>query len=138
MLGEKPSRSADPIIVGRSLPLSGPLKSYGEAKRDGADAYIRKVNAAGGIGGRAIELVTLDDNYQPQRTVDNLKQLAKERQPTAFLGLFGVPTIEVDDKLFWGFDALPMVADYLRDSVWFDGPAWEREGAPRRGITRGA
>lgn len=88
-----PALAAEPIVVGRSLPLTGPLKSYGEAKRDGADAYIRKVNAAGGVGGRAIELVTLDDNYQPPRTVENLKKLAKERQPTAFLGLFGVPTV---------------------------------------------
>jgi branched-chain amino acid transport system substrate-binding protein len=88
-----PALAADPIVVGRSLPLTGPLKSYGEAKRDGADAFIKKVNAAGGIGGRAIELVTLDDNYQPPRTVENLKKLAKERQPTAFLGLFGVPTV---------------------------------------------
>lgn len=88
-----PALAAEPLVVGRSLPLTGPLKSYGEAKRDGADAYIRKVNAAGGVGGRAIELVTLDDNYQPPRTVENLKKLARERQPTAFLGLFGVPTV---------------------------------------------
>jgi branched-chain amino acid transport system substrate-binding protein len=86
-------RAADNIVIGRSLPLSGPLKSYGEAKRDGGNAYIQKINAAGGVGGRPIELVTLDDAYAPQRTVENLKKLAKERQPTAFLGLFGVPTV---------------------------------------------
>jgi len=85
--------AADPIFVGRSLPLSGPLKSYGEAKRDGGNAYIQKVNAAGGIGGRPIELVTLDDAYAPPRTVENLKKLAGEKQVTAFLGLFGVPTV---------------------------------------------
>ena len=85
--------AADSIVIGRSLPLSGPLQSYGEAKRDGGNAYIQKVNAAGGVGGRPIELVTLDDAYAPQRTVDNLKKLASERQPTAFLGLFGVPTV---------------------------------------------
>lgn len=88
-----PALAADAIVVGRSLPLTGPLKSYGEAKRDGADAYIRKVNAAGGIGGRPVELVTLDDAYQPPRTVENLRKIAAERQPTAFLGLFGVPTV---------------------------------------------
>jgi len=84
---------AETIVIGRSLPLSGPLKSYGEAKRDGGDAYIHKVNAAGGVGGRPIELVTLDDAYLPPRTVENLKKLAADRQPTAFLGLFGVPTV---------------------------------------------
>jgi ABC-type branched-subunit amino acid transport system substrate-binding protein len=80
-------------VVGRSLVLSGPLQSYGEAKRDGGDAYIRKVNAAGGVGGKAIELVTLDDVYAPANTVANLRKLAAERKPVAFLGLFGVPTI---------------------------------------------
>ena len=51
--------AADPIVVGRTMDLSGALKSYGEAKRDGGDAYIAKLNAAGGIGGRPIELITL-------------------------------------------------------------------------------
>jgi branched-chain amino acid transport system substrate-binding protein len=88
-----PAQAADPIVVGRSLALSGPLKSYGEAKRDGADAYINKVNLAGGVGGKQIKLVTLDDEYQPPKTVANLKQLAAKESPTAFLGLFGVPTI---------------------------------------------
>jgi branched-chain amino acid transport system substrate-binding protein len=84
---------ADTIVIGRSLALSGPLKSYGEAKRDGADAYIAKVNQAGGVGGKQITLVTLDDEYLPPKTVANLKQLADKQSPTAFLGLFGVPTV---------------------------------------------
>lgn len=87
-----PAVAADAIVVGRSLALTGNLKVYGEAKRDGGDAYTNKVNAAGGVGGRKIELVTLDDAYVPATTVENLKKIAQERQPTAFLGLFGVPT----------------------------------------------
>lgn len=87
-----PSAAADAITVGRSLTLSGPLKAYGEAKRDGGDAYINKVNAAGGVAGRPIELVTLDDAYLPANAVANFKKMAAEQQPTAFLGLFGVPT----------------------------------------------
>lgn len=39
-------------------------------------------------------------------------------------GVFGVPTFEVDGKLFWGFDALPMLAAYLAGDPWFDS-AWE-------------
>ena len=87
------AHAADGIVIGRSLALSGPLKSYGEAKRDGGDAYINKVNAAGGVGGKKIELVTLDDAYTPTATVENLKKINAERSPTAFLGLFGVPTV---------------------------------------------
>ena len=85
--------AADGISVGRSLTLSGPLALYGESKRDGGDAYIAKINAAGGVGGRRIELVTLDDGYVPANMVANLKKIAADNQPVAFLGLFGVPTV---------------------------------------------
>ena len=88
-----PAHAADALVVGRSLALSGPLKAYGEAKRDGGDALIAKVNAAGGIAGRKVQLITLDDVYSPATTVANLRALAAEHKPTAFLGLFGVPTV---------------------------------------------
>lgn len=53
-------------------------------------------------------------------------------------GLFGVPSFELDDgRLFWGLDALEMLAAALRGDPWFDGPAWDREGAPRAGLVRG-
>ncbi len=42
-------------------------------------------------------------------------------------GLFGVPTLEVDGKLFWGFDALPMLRAYLEGDAWFAG-AWDAAG----------
>jgi 2-hydroxychromene-2-carboxylate isomerase len=51
-------------------------------------------------------------------------------------GLFGVPTVELDGRLFWGLDALPMVAAALRGDRWFDGPQWDRAGAPRPGVVR--
>jgi len=85
--------AAEAIVIGRTLALSGTLRIYGEAKRDGGDALVASVNAAGGIGGRRIEVVTLDDAYTPTSTVANLRRLAATQQPTAFLGLFGVPTI---------------------------------------------
>ena len=87
-----PAHASDTIVIGRSLTLSGPLKVYGESKRDGGDAYIAKLNAAGGINGKKIEVVTLDDAYLPANLVTNLKKLAAENQPVAFLGIFGVPT----------------------------------------------
>src|SRR5947209_6221942 len=71
----------DAIVIGRSLPLTGPIASYGAAKRDGADAYIHKVNNAGGVAGRQIKLVTLDDAYEPPKAISNLRKLAAEDQP---------------------------------------------------------
>jgi len=86
-------QAADAIQVGRSLALSGPFTPYGEAKRDGGDAYIEKINRAGGVNGRVIALTTLDDAYDPKKVVANIRGIASEKRPAAFLGLFGVPTV---------------------------------------------
>ena len=40
-------------------------------------------------------------------------------------GVFGVPAFEVDGKLFWGLDGLPMLRAYLDGDAWFDGPQWD-------------
>lgn len=85
--------AADPIQIGRSLALTGPLSPYCEAKRDGGDAYIEKINKSGGINGRQIVLTTLDDAYDPKKVVANIRAIAAEKRPAAFLGLFGVPTV---------------------------------------------
>jgi hypothetical protein len=55
-----------------------------------------------------------------------VKNALKEATNAAIAaGLFGVPTFAVDDKLFWGFDALPMLRDYLRGDAWFESGAWQ-------------
>ena len=51
-------------------------------------------------------------------------------------GVFGVPSFGLDGRVFWGLDALDMLAAALRGDAWFDGPAWDREGAPRQGVVR--
>jgi 2-hydroxychromene-2-carboxylate isomerase len=55
-------------------------------------------------------------------------------------GVFGVPAFEVDGKLFWGLDSLPMLRAYLEGDAWFDGPQWDavaqvhQRGASRQGL----
>jgi 2-hydroxychromene-2-carboxylate isomerase len=52
-------------------------------------------------------------------------------------GVFGVPTFAVDGRLFWGLDALPMLAAYLQGDPWFDaGGAWDAAAKPRPGVIR--
>ena len=52
-------------------------------------------------------------------------------------GVFGVPTLGVDGRLFWGVDSLEMVAACLRGDPWFGpGGAWDAAGAPRPGVKR--
>lgn len=51
-------------------------------------------------------------------------------------GVFGVPTVAVDDRLFWGQDALPMLRAYLLDDPWFASGTWEQAAAVPAGTRR--
>ncbi len=51
-------------------------------------------------------------------------------------GIFGVPTFELDGRLFWGVDALPMLRAALLGDPWFDGPAWDDAARARPGVVR--
>ena len=55
-------------------------------------------------------------------------QLRAHADEAIALGVFGVPAFEVDGKVFWGLDGLPMLRAYLDGDAWFDGPQWA--GAP--------
>jgi len=80
-------------VVGRTLPLSGPIAAYGQAKMEGADLLIRHVNATGGINGRKLVAVTLDDGYDPLRAVSNVRELDAKHKPVALLNTLGVPVV---------------------------------------------
>jgi 2-hydroxychromene-2-carboxylate isomerase len=70
-------------------------------------------------------------------SADEVKQRLRQATDEAITrGLFGVPTLGIDDKLFWGFDALEMAAAYVRGDPWFDEPHWQREAEPRHGVRR--
>lgn len=70
---------------------------------------------------------------------DVVRQKLRETTSDAIArGVFGVPTLGIDDKLFWGLDSLEMAAAYLRGDAWFEGPHWQGEGEPRPGLQRPA
>jgi len=77
------------IKLGQSLPLTGPLTELGSEYRDGATAYFKWVNSKGGVNGRKIELLTLDDAYVVDKTVANARKLLDEDNVFAFFGMFG-------------------------------------------------
>ncbi len=78
--------TATTIVLGQSVPLSGSNKDLGDDIRNGALAYFKKVNDAGGVNGRRIELVTLDDANDIKRSGENARKLLEE---TGVLALFG-------------------------------------------------
>jgi 2-hydroxychromene-2-carboxylate isomerase len=84
-------------------------------------------------------LAALQADLAPERdpaSAEVKAELKRQTDDAVARGLFGVPSFELDGRLFWGLDALDMVAAALRDDPWFDGPAWAREGAPRPGVRR--
>lgn len=64
------------------------------------------------------------------------EQLRRATEQALSLGVFGVPTIVVDGRLFWGLDSLPMLAAYLKGEPWFASGAWEAAAASRPGVVR--
>ncbi len=81
--------TADRIKLGQSAPLTGALAKLGTDYRDGAALYFKRVNDNGGINGRSIDLVTLDDAYVVDKTVENVKRLLVVEQVFALFNMFG-------------------------------------------------
>ena len=84
-------------------------------------------------------LATLRETLGPLRDPDSdevRQALRRNSEQAIALGLFGVPSVVVDGRVFWGADALPMLRDALAGGVWFDGPDWERAGQPRPAVVR--
>ena len=87
--GQVPGVSMSTVRIGQSTPLTGSNAELGNDIRNGALAYFRKVNDAGGVHGRRLELVTLDDGNQVPRAEANTKQLVEDEPVFA---LFGYPS----------------------------------------------
>ena len=83
------------VIIGQCAALSGPAKGLGTGMNLGMQAYIRKINAAGGINGRQLTLRTADDGYEPDRCVEGTLQLIDEDKVFALVGGVGTPTNKV-------------------------------------------
>ena len=80
------------VTIGQSAALSGPAQELGSEMRLGAQTYFNLVNQAGGVFGRQIKLVSLDDGYEPDRAVANTKKLISEDKVFALFGYVGTPT----------------------------------------------
>lgn len=85
------SQSDSVVVLGQSAPLTGPAAQLGIQFRDGANLYFNHINAKGGINGRKIELRTLDDGYEPEKTAANTKKFLEE-DAFALFGYIGTPT----------------------------------------------
>lgn len=101
LFAEYSAASGEPVCPGESLKfgmstaLTGPAARLGINMRDGVLAFFAEANAAGGIGGRELCLVTLDDGYEPERTVPNMHVLIEKEKVLGVIGNVGTPTAVV-------------------------------------------
>lgn len=100
-LAMTPAAWSQDIVIGQSVPLSGSNADIGRDMRDGAQAIFARVNAGNQLGGRKIQLVTLDNANNRQRAADNTRQLLGQHNAMALFG-YNSATNSVD--------ALPLVA----------------------------
>ena len=87
---KSPGISESEIKLGGSYPFSGPASAY-KAIGDGAKAQFAFVNANGGVDGRKIKFVTLDDGYEPPRAVQNARRLVEQEKVFALFNTLGTP-----------------------------------------------
>jgi len=88
----EPGVSADRITFGQSAAFAGPVAALGLGMRQGILAAFAEANAAGGVNGRRLELVSYDDGYEPERAIANSRRLIDEDRVFALVGEVGTPT----------------------------------------------
>jgi ABC-type branched-subunit amino acid transport system substrate-binding protein len=81
----------DRILLAQSAPFTGPAAQLGIQFHQGAKLYFEQLNAQGGVHRKPIELVKMDDGYEPDRCVDNTRKLLAG-DPVALFGYIGTPT----------------------------------------------
>ncbi|MDP3438228.1 MAG: ABC transporter substrate-binding protein, partial [Azonexus sp.] len=118
----EPGLTDTTISIGMSAPFSGPNAAYGIDMRQTILAYFGQLNKNGGINGRTLELVSLDDGYETERTVANTKTLLQEKNAFALLAYYGSsPTTEALNNVI-GPAKVPLVgtisgASTLREPI---------------------
>lgn len=86
-----PGVSDTEIKLGQTMPYSGPASAYGAIGRT-QSAYFQMLNEQGGINGRKVNLISLDDAYAPPRAVEQVRKLVEQEQVLALFQTLGTPT----------------------------------------------
>ncbi len=79
------------IRIGQTLPYSGPLSGFGAIGRV-QEAFFTKINAEGGVNGRQVKFISLDDAYSPPKTVEHTRRLVEQDEVAVMFGSLGTAT----------------------------------------------
>jgi len=91
--------TSDAILFGQAAPLAGPAAALGVGMQAGIQAAFEEANRAGGVNGRKLKLVSLDDGYEPDRAIAQTKKLIEEEKVFALIGPVGTPTSKAAQPL---------------------------------------
>ena len=83
------------LLFGMASALSGPAKELGRGMKTGLEIAFAAANETGGVHGRRLRLIALDDGYEPTRTIGAMKELAEQRHVFGFVGNVGTPPAAV-------------------------------------------
>src|SRR5579863_2227599 len=84
--------SADKVVFGQAAALEGPASALGQGMKTGLEAAFAEINKAGGVKGRKLELKSVDDGYEPGKSIEVVKKLLEEDKVFAIAGAVGTPT----------------------------------------------
>lgn len=88
------------ILIGQSAAFTGPAQELGLEMRQGAKLVFDSVNSQGGIHGRKLQLVALDDGYEPDRAAANTRRLIGDERVFVLFGFVGTPTSQAALPIF--------------------------------------
>ena len=86
-----PGASDTEIKIGQTMPYSGPASAYGTIGKVQA-AYFKQLNEQGGVNGRKINFISLDDGYSPPKTVEMVRRLVEQDEVLLMMGTLGTPS----------------------------------------------
>ena len=135
------SHPFNPLALLRLAALCSTSAEVATPNRYVCETIFRHVwqGGADAVDAQRLEALALQLAPQHHLQADEAKALLKSNTDKAIsAGVFGVPAFEVEGKIFWGLDALPMLRDYLAGDEWFASGDWEIASQVSVGISRKA
>jgi ABC-type branched-subunit amino acid transport system substrate-binding protein len=137
LAGGQPGVTSTTITIGGTVPITGPASLFGSVGR-GAAAYFKYVNAHGGVHGRKIDYIYLDDAYDPAKTVQETRQLVEQDHVFAIFNTVGTDNnLAIRDYLnaakvpqLFGGTGTAAIGDNYKKDPWTMGylPSFRAEG----------
>ena len=114
----EPSVAADEIRVGQTMPYSGPVSQWGTVGLS-MSAYVEMINSKGGVNGRKVKLVSLDDAYSASKAVEQTRKLVEQEEVAAMVGTLGTATNAAVQK-YLNSKKIPQIFIASGASRWAD------------------